>query len=173
MDRRNVIGLSALTAIMLALLPGSAVAQEKTIKDQVIGIWTPVSIDHVAPDGKREQLYGANPKGVFIFDASGTFAQIQLPANRAKFKSGDRLKTMPEESEMLAHTSQARFGTWSVNEPEKTVILRQEGNLIPNSEGTDAKQIITSVTATELKITNPEAATGGGGKVEAVYRRTK
>jgi hypothetical protein len=151
------------------MLPCSASAQQKSLKEQLTGAWTVVSIDNVTPDGKKQQPFGVNPKGILIFDASGHFSQMQVPANRAKFKSANRLDATPEESKVVSHDSLAQFGTWSVNEPDKTIILHIEGYLIPNQEGTESKRSITSITADELKTTNPGPATGG--KTESVYRR--
>ena len=39
MNRRNVLSLSVATALGLALLPGSAVAQQKSLKEQLVGTW--------------------------------------------------------------------------------------------------------------------------------------
>jgi hypothetical protein len=44
----------------------------------------------------------------------------------------------------------ANFGTWSVNEADKTVTRHVEGALFPNIEGTDAKITVrTGATITE------------------------
>jgi hypothetical protein len=48
MNRRKVISLSALTAFGFALLTGSAVSQQKSLKDQLVGTWTVQSWDQRA-----------------------------------------------------------------------------------------------------------------------------
>jgi hypothetical protein len=68
MNRRNILNLSAITAMGLAMLPGTALSQQKTLKEQLIGTWIVVSADSTAPDGKKEQLYGPNPKGILVLD---------------------------------------------------------------------------------------------------------
>jgi len=75
MNRRNILSLSAIAALGLAMLPGAAVAQQKTIKEQLVGTWIVVSIVNTAKDGKKVDLWGANPKGTMMFDGSGHFAQ--------------------------------------------------------------------------------------------------
>jgi hypothetical protein len=40
MIRHHLISLSAVTALGLALLPSSAVSQQKPLKDQLVGTWT-------------------------------------------------------------------------------------------------------------------------------------
>jgi len=37
MNRRGILSLSAITAMGLALLPGNAVGQQKTLKEQLVG----------------------------------------------------------------------------------------------------------------------------------------
>ena len=74
MNRRSILSISAMTVAGLALLPGTAVAQQKTLKEQLTGTWTVVSVDNTAPDGKKSQLFGPNPKGILVFDASGQYS---------------------------------------------------------------------------------------------------
>ncbi len=149
-------------------LPGAALAQQKPLKEQLVGAWTLVSIDSTMPDGKKMQLFGANPLGTLIFDASGNFTQMQVPSNRAKFKSANRLEATAEESKVIAHSSLAQFGTWSVSEPDKTINFRIVGALIPNGEGTEGKRINVSVTANELKFTNPGSAIGSKKRTRCI-----
>jgi hypothetical protein len=51
------------------------------------------------------------------------------------------------------------------------VITHVEGGAFPNLIGTDQKRVITSLTADELKYTNP--ATSTGMIAEATWRRAK
>ncbi len=62
MDRRHILSLSVITALGLAFLPGSALAQQKSLKDQLVGTWTVVSWDQVNKDGSKFQRFGTNPK---------------------------------------------------------------------------------------------------------------
>jgi hypothetical protein len=39
MNRRSILGLSMMTALGLALLPGNAVSQQKSLKEQLVGTW--------------------------------------------------------------------------------------------------------------------------------------
>ena len=171
MNWLRVLSVSTVMAVSVALLPVSTVAQQKTLRDQLVGVWTLVSIDNVLPDGKKQQLWGANPKGILILDGSGRYAQTQMRSDIPKFKSGNRFKVTPEENSLAMQGSLANFGTWSVNEAEKTLVLHREGSLLPNDAGTDSKRVIVSLTPDELKATNPGPATGG--RNEIVYRRAK
>lgn len=60
MYRRNVLGLSVISALGLAMLPVSAVAQQKSIKEQLVGTWTATSWEQANKDGTKFQRFGAN-----------------------------------------------------------------------------------------------------------------
>jgi hypothetical protein len=157
-----------IAALALALLPGSAPAQ--ALKQQLIGTWTLVSNDNVAPDGTKRQLFGPNPKGLFILAANGQYAQIQVRPDVPKFKVNNRLQGTAEENKAVVHGTVASFGTWSVDEAGKILIVRVEGHLFPNLAGTESKRSFTLV-GDELKVSNPNP--GAGGKTEIVYKRVK
>ena len=53
MNRRNIISLSVLTAFGLALLTGSALSEQKSLKDQLVGTWDLTSWERTSPDGTR------------------------------------------------------------------------------------------------------------------------
>ena len=169
MNRRNTLSLCATIALGLALLPGSAVSQQKPLKEQLVGTWTIVSNDNVAPDGTKRQIFGANPKGILMFEANGRYAQIFVRPDRPKFKANNRLQGTPEEIRAAYEGALVHFGIWSVTEAD--IVIRTEGALYPNQEGTEGKRTIVKLTADELKLANP--ASGAGGTTEAVFRRAK
>jgi Lipocalin-like domain len=160
----------ALLCLGLALSAGDAGAQQKSLKQQLTGTWILVSVDNTAPDGKKQQLFGPNPKGIQILDASGRYAQIIVHPDRPKFKVNNRLKGTPEENMAAVHGTTATFGTWTVDEASKTVTVHYEGSMFPNQAGTDAKRTV-SVTGDELKVSNP--ATASGMKADSVWKRAK
>ena len=171
MNRRDILSLSAITTLGLALLPGSALAQQKTLKEQLVGSWTLVSNDNVAPDGTKRQIFGPNPKGLIILGADGNYAQVLVNPARPKFKGKTRLDGTAEENKAVVAGTAATFGTWATDEASKTLILRNAGNLFPNDEGTESRRPVTVMTGDELKMMNPNP--GSGGRSESVYRRAK
>ena len=60
MNRRSIIGISATTVLALALLPGHALAQQKSLKEQLVGTWKIVSSHNVRGDGSRVQEQSAD-----------------------------------------------------------------------------------------------------------------
>jgi len=155
----------------LALLPGSAVAQQKTLKEQLVGTWMLVSAEVTPPTGAKRQDFGANAKGILVFDAGGRYAAIVGDSDRPKFKTTTdiRLNTPAAELGEAARQFAANFGTWSVNEADNFLTRKIEIALVPNNNGAEIKNSVT-LAGDELKIS---AASGGGVITDVVYRRAK
>ena len=65
----------------------------------------------------------------------------------------------------------AYFGTYSVDQADGSVALQIERSSFPNWNGGEQKRVITSLTAQELKYTNPAASVGGSA--ELAWKRVK
>jgi Lipocalin-like domain len=170
MNRCSIFGVSAMAAVALVLLPASAFAQQRTLKEQLVGVWTLVATDVTPTNGPKREDFGANPYGILILDAGGRYAVVQARKDRPKFTTTGnvRLDTPASEFGEAARAFAANFGTWSVNEAEKTLIRKYEGALIPNVEGQETKAVVT-LTGDELKL----VITSPAGRNDTVYRRAK
>ena len=167
MNRRIALALTTIALSGLILSAGEATAQQKSLKEQLVGAWTFVS----AADSDNRQLFGPNSKGVMILDASGQYAQIIVRPDVPKFATNNRLQGTPEENKAAVEGTTANFGTWTVDEGSKTLTVHYVGGMFPNQTGTDSKRTIVSVTADELKL--HVAAIGAGGSTDNVWRRAK
>jgi len=171
MNLRAVFSMSAMLTVGLASLPGSAIAQQKSLKEQLVGTWMLASCNSTSANGaKQPYCADPNPNGILIFDASGRYASVIASRGRPKFTTANRSEAKAEEFKAAAQGLVANFGTWSVNEADKTLTQHYEGALFPNVEGTDVKSTV-SVTGDELKLLQPTPVLGGRG--EGVYRRAK
>jgi hypothetical protein len=171
MNRRNILSLSVISAVGLALLPGSAIAQQKTLKEQIVGSWSLASWELTYPDGRKDQAFGANPKGINTFEPGGRFTLIFLRPDLPKLASNDRVKPTPEEALAVAKGVIAYYGTYTVNEAEKSISLNLEGTSYSNQIGLAQKRIVTTISADELKYRNPASTTGG--QIEVAFKRIK
>jgi hypothetical protein len=171
MNRRNILSLSAMTALGLAILPTGAVSQQKTLKEQLVGAWTLVSSDTTLTNGTERQDFGANPKGILILDAGGRYAVVQGRPDRPKFKDTTNLRLGATAGEFAAAARPfaANFGTWSVDEADKTLIRRYEIALIPNNDAIENKAFV-GLAGDELKLIWTSAP---GVRSETAYRRAK
>ena len=171
MNRRHSFSVSAVTALGLVLLPSVAVGQQKSLKDQLVGTWTLVSWEQMNPDGSKLQRFGANPKGVNIFDATGRVFVMYARPDLPKIASGNPSTPTPEEAKAIVSGAIGYFGTYTVNEADKGIVFRLEGSSFPNLLLADQKRTIVSVTADELKYSNPVPITGG--QINYAFRRAK
>ena len=171
MNRRHILSLSAITALGLGMLPGNAVSQQKTLKEQLIGTWTFVSALDVKADGSKTDRWSPNPKGIFMFDTHGNFAQFITRSDLPRFVGKTSADGTPAEYKAVMMGLVASFGTYKVDEASKTLITHVEGGAFPNLIGVDQKRTIVSLTADELKYANP--ATTTGTTAEAIWKRVK
>jgi Lipocalin-like domain len=173
MKRRTILAMATTALLCLGVaLPGAAFAQQKTIKEQLVGTWSLVSSDQVMPDGSKLKQFGANPKGINVFDANGRFFLMIASADNTKIATKDpSSKTNSEEEGGLIVESISYYGTYTVDEAEKFVLLHLEASTFPNQTGTDQKRTITSLTADELKYSTPAAMSGV--QIHQVWKRTE
>jgi hypothetical protein len=106
-----------------------------------------------------------------LLDPSGQYAQIIVRPDVPRFKANNRMEGTAEENKAAVQGTSANFGTWTLDEPSKTITIHLVGGMFPNQAGTDSKRMILSVTADELKLHVP--AIGAGGSTENVWRRAK
>ena len=105
----------AISAFAFALMPGSAVSQQKSSKDQLIGTWTLVSWEQTRKDGsKNHPLWNDSPKASTRSTPMGTLRIIMRP-DLPKIAAGDPEKPTPEEAQAVARGAIAYFGTYTVN----------------------------------------------------------
>ena len=166
MNRRTMLNISAVLG--LALLASSATgATKKVNKRQLVGSWALVSANAPSPDA---QPFGPND-GFAVFQANGRFSLQLILSSLPKFASNNRAQGTADENKAITQGSITYFGTYAVNEADGAVTLHIERSSFPNWNGTDQKRLITSLTAEELKYTNPAASVGG--TAELVWKRVR
>jgi hypothetical protein len=155
-------------AVMIALLSGTANAQ--SLKDQIVGTWIAVS-QYVDQDGKKLEPFGAQPKGIVVYDPNGHFVLVLQRATLPKFASNNRLAGTPDENRAIFQGSIAYFGTYSVDEKARKINLHYGGSTYPNWDGEDQIRLV-EISGDELGIISPVSAVGGG-TVHLLLRRAK
>src|SRR5499427_198392 len=148
MNRRSVLSIMLLG---LTALPNSAISQQWSIKDQLVGTWTLASWEHALPNGSKVQSYGPNPKGIVVFDAKGRFFLMFARPDLPKIASNNPATATAEEAKAVMAGSIAYFGTYTVDDGNKVISLRMDASTFANQLSTDQKRTITSITADELK----------------------
>lgn len=129
--------------------------------DQLVGTWTLVSHDAVS-------MYGANPKGVAFFNAGGRFIISVIRADRANYGIIHPAKGTDEENKATAQGTMTYFGTYTVNEADRTIAIHIEASSFPNWSGADQIRGF-SIEGDRLTLT----ARALGGSADVVWRRAK
>ena len=133
MHRRHVLGLY-MAASFASLSDGRKLfAQQKPLKDQLVGAWTLVSASSKLPDGSP--VWGANPIGLIVFTSSGHYSTQLMRSDLPKYASNNRAKGTADEYKTIAMGSVANFGTYSVEEANKTFTISYDGSTFPNRKG--------------------------------------
>ena len=171
MKRLAHLAIGAMTLLMAwGMSPLSqSLAQQKTLKEQLVGTWSVVSAVDVKPDGTKSDQWGTSPKSTMMYTPNGRYVFAIMRSDIPKITAKSRAEIGADEATKIARGIIVYFGTYSVNESDKTVTYKIEGSSYPNMIGVDQKRIITSISADELKYTN--AASAEGAKVEGIWRR--
>jgi hypothetical protein len=170
MNRAGVIGIFAIA--MIGLVSQTLMSQQNSIKDQLVGAWVLVSWNQTNTDGTTVQHFGTNPKGIAFFDKTGHYIITVMRADRAKYaidNFGQIAQATAEENKATAQGTITYFGTYSVNEPDRTIAIHVDASSFPNWNGTDQKRLF-EITENQLKlIVRPPR----GGSVDVLWKRAK
>jgi hypothetical protein len=163
----------AAALIALVLSVGAGITQPVTsLKDQIVGTWDFVVAEVTAPDGKKSFPFGETPKGILIFTADGRFAQVHVAGDVPRIASNNRLTGTPEEYAEIMRRSLSVFGTYTVDEANRTVTYNIVSASFPNWQGEAQTRAIDKLTADEFVNTNRGLA-GGRGSASNFYKRVK
>ena len=155
---RRSINVLCLSATALVLLPTGVVAQQKSLKEQIQGPWSQASCNSTTAKGEKTAYCANNSRGIMILAGNGNYASTTIASGR---------------KDANAPGVTANFGTWSVNEADKTLTVHFVGALNPTIEGKDLKLSI-SLNGEELRTTGDLSTIGiQGSKVDTTYRRFK
>ena len=121
------------SALFLGLLLPSAEVTAQTTKKDLVGAWTLVSIT-LEREGKKTDFYGPDPQGQATYEANGRLSVIITRSDLPPFASKNRELGTPEENKAVVQGSIAYFGSYSVNEADKTITFHIERPFLPELE---------------------------------------
>ena len=154
MERREFIALIGMAA---AAMPSRASAEPTrppdSISGRLIGTWSFASSVNTRKDGSTFDRWGTDPRGIFMFDRGGNYAQIIVGS----------------ESKMFGAKTFCAFGTYSVDDAKKLLITRIVSCSAPKLAGTTQNRDIMLLTADEFKYSNP--VTSLGAVAEVLWKR--
>jgi Zn-dependent M28 family amino/carboxypeptidase len=158
----SLLGLAA-----ASVLAGSAQAQ--SLKQQAVGTWTLVSVTVDGPT--KSEPYEPGPHGILFLDDGGRYSVSIVRVGVPKFVANNRTKGTDTENAAAVHGSLNYFGTYTIDESDKSITVKIEASSYPNFEGVSQKRQLT-IEGDELKVINA-APSGGGGVATQVWKRAK
>jgi hypothetical protein len=172
MNRRGILSISATLALGLASLPSSTVAQQGTLKQQLVGTWALLLDDGIRADGTHVPRFGPNPIGTVIFAADGHYSLQVMRVDRPAFLANNRLKGIADEKSAVAAGLLTHFGTYTVNDSDKTLIFCIEGSF-PDLVGSRKGRPITAITDEILMWDDPPPPTLGLADAVVAWKKVK
>jgi hypothetical protein len=148
-------------------------AQQKGLKDYLVGSWSLVSNYQQYPDGTKTNIFGENQKGNAMFDRSGRFSfQIYNP-NHPKFAANNRMEGTAEENKGAVQGAIAYYGTYSVNDKDHTLTYHIEYCSYPNWDGTKRTSSVTVKGDEFTQVSTPIPSSKGAFVPHVVWKRMK
>jgi hypothetical protein len=146
------------------LASNATMAQSGEFAKKLIGSWTLTSTDDFYEDGRKVNRWGANVTGSAIFDETGHFNLIIM---------GDDLPVKSATPNFSSKMVIAYFGTYTVDESEKTVSYKIQKSTHPAFDGITRLVKVQSLTDMELtQTTAPIKAPDGTFTPHQVFKRT-
>ncbi len=109
-----------------------------------VGTWTLEAIDSRNELGNWEpaddRIGGTDPIGYIMYDAYGNMAVQIMRRDRPKFETDDVQKVAAETVKTAFLGYSAYFGTYSVDDVEKSVTHHRIGHRVPDDVGTDVRR---------------------------------
>ena len=160
-------------ACALALFAfGGEVAQQKSLKDRLVGSWHFLVAEVTAPDGKKAYPFGPNAARHGDLHGRRKFHADDIASEVPKIANGNRLNATPEEYAGIMRGTIAQFGTYTVDEENKTFTMTFTASTFPNWDGVAQTRTIDKLTDDEFINTNPQVG-GGRGSGYNLYRRAR
>ena len=162
---RLVVPVAAVSVLLSSVAASGA--ETRTARD-LVGTWTLVSTGS-QQGGTKTDTFGPDPSGTLVFGSDGHYALIFLRRDLPKVASNNRTSETPDESRAIAQGSVAHFGTYTVAEADKTLVLHVESSTFPNWDGAEQRRAF-SLSGDELTYTSPGST---GVATQVTMRRVK
>jgi hypothetical protein len=119
----------AVSVLAMALGAGASdVPAQPTLRAQLIGHWRLVGTEQVREGEPPVSTMGVAPLGLITYTADGHMLAQLGPAARPKVRAAD---ATPDQVRELLRTQTSYFGTFTVDEPARTVTHHRDGSQVP------------------------------------------
>ena len=165
---RHILIAAAASMALVAMVPAAGAGDGKSLKEQVVGTWSLVSLT-VNQGDKKIDLFGQNPRGIQIMDPNGRFVNFITRESLPLYAGANRMQGTAEEYTAIAQGSNALYGTYEVDEENQIVTFNVEVSTFPNWEGEQQRRKST-IEGDTWRYVNPMTAIGPGS-VDVLWKR--
>lgn len=158
------------TFLLIAITVLFQCAKAQSTHGKLEGVWSLVSVENIDPEGHKTFPYGAQPQGMLVFEANGTYAIQILKAVRPKVSANDKNKASAEENAALVQGNNSHFGSFSVDAEKRVIRFNIEHAFYPNWEGTVQERTYFLENDT-LRYVVTQTTNGGAITAEVVWKR--
>lgn len=150
--------------------PAPATAMSTSAPSWLVGAWKLVRCDNVYPDGRRVELYGHNPQGLWMVDAHGHYMMTIARAKRTPFAAGDKSKGTPDEYRAASLDMNAHYGSVAIEGDQMTTHIVQAS--FPNWNGRGgATHYTRDGNQLTYIVAKPSSGASEGAHGEVVWQR--
>jgi len=166
--------MRALLMIGVSLFLNITYAHALEIKRQdLVGAWVYVSTYSLFVDGRKENIFGTRPQGIFVIMDNGHYSHIIMRPDLPRVKSGRIRDSTLSEAEAIAEGVLAHYGTWSIDEAagEFTVVVWKSS--FANLDGMTQVRTVTKLDENNLSYVNQMSVAEHGARVIAVLQKLR
>jgi hypothetical protein len=130
----------------LSRLPDSLYNRRRDMAKEdsaVIGIWKLLSLEYEEDDGTVNYPFGTDVAGVIMIDGRGYFSVHLMDMKRPSFEVADPRGGTSEEIKSAFEGYMGYYGTFDLNEKERTITFHVTGAWLPNWIGSDQTRYYT------------------------------
>jgi hypothetical protein len=124
-----------LAALLFCISVTAAYAQATT-PVSLVGTRKLTAADKILPGGEEVRDYGADPHGMAIFTADGSYMVEIYRAERLQFAGNDKAKGSPEEYKDASLSTSCHFGSYSIDTTKAKIVFKVDHSSFPNWDGT-------------------------------------
>lgn len=151
------IAIFALAALLGPSAQAAAQASN-SLKEQLTGTWALSAINNTRIDGGKYELFGPDASGLLILEDNGRYSLQIFRRSRPAF-AGARMEGTAEENKAAVQGMISHFGTYTLNENERSITFHIQSSSYPNWDRTDQKRNIV-ILVDQLSWSDPLPPTG-------------
>ena len=161
MRKAAIFAVAIVTSLTFTPPMSAAFAQQKTLKEEVVGTWKAVSWESLRHNGEVLNIWmGLHPTGLLIYQPNGYMSVQFMAEPRPTFAQNPATSPPPyDEFRNAFFGYYAYWGTYTINDAGNGVVHNVQGSERPGEVGLKYPRLV-SIDGTKLIVTTPSYKAG-------------